>query len=415
MNKSRYIKKCRLCSSKKLHEVINFGKVPLGNNLSKSKLQSNKSSNYQLKLVQCEKCKHFQLNYEVSPKELYATNYTYLSGVGISFVSHFKNYQAWIEKKCNLKKNCLVLDVGSNDGTCLKFFKNKGFKVLGVDPALLPSKLANKNGIKTINAFFNDDCTNAIMKKYGQVDFITSHNVLAHIGDIQNVFKNIFFLLKDNGYFCFEIGYFLSVLKNNLFDTIYHEHLDYYHASPLVKNLNSIGFSVVNLSTNLTQGGTLRILCVKNKNSKIYYQPKIFLKKEKQSIINNKKFLQSWPTKINKNIDSFSNIIKDEISNNKIVYGYGAPTKATLIIKMAHLRKMSIKNIIEDNPLKVNKYLPKTDIKIIKFDKITLNEPDVIIIFAWNFFSDIIKKIKKVRSKPLKIIIPLPKVKIIEL
>ena len=415
MNKAKYINKCRLCTSSKLDEIIDFGKIPLGNNLCNTKLISKKAKVFNLKLIRCSKCKHFQLNYEVSPKELYATNYTYLSGVGTSFIKHFNNYERWIKKKCKLSKQDMVLDIGSNDGTCLKAFKKKGFNVLGIDPARLPSKLANKDGIKTINSFFDTKSAKKIKNEYGGIDFITSHNVLAHIGDIKNVFENIYYLLKNDGFFCFEVGYFLSVLKNNLFDTIYHEHLDYHHAAPLTKYLYSIGFSIVHIDTNKIQGGTLRILCKKNSNKKIYYQPKKFLANENKSIINNKIFLKNWPSNIFLNIKKFSDLIDEELRDGKMIYGYGAPTKATLILKLATLRNNSIKYIIEDNQLKVNKYLPKTDIKVVKPGKQNLNEPDIIIIFAWNFVSDIIKKIIKIRSRPLKIIIPLPKLKVIKI
>ena len=110
-----------------------------------------------------------------------------------------------------------VLDIGSNDGSCLNAFKKKNINVLGIDPAAVPSALANKKGITTINSFFNRESSLLIKKKYGEIDFITSHNVLAHIGKIQEVFKSIFNLLKKNGFFCFEVGYFLDVLSHEGF------------------------------------------------------------------------------------------------------------------------------------------------------------------------------------------------------
>jgi SAM-dependent methyltransferase len=412
MNKSKKINHCRLCKSKEFNSVIDFGKVPLGNNLSHLKNYSLELEIFRLCLVRCKSCKHFQLDYEVSPDKLYATNYTYLSGVAKSFAEHFDSYSNWIIKRCNLNKNNLVLDVGSNDGTCLSSFKKKKIKVLGIDPAKLPAKIANKNGIKTINKFFNKKTSNEIKKKYGNIDFITSHNVLAHIGNITEVFENIFSLLKYDGYFCFEVGYFLKVLENNYFDTIYHEHLDYHHASPLVKYLNKLGFSIVNINTNKIQGGSLRILCKKNKDIKIYSQPLKFLLKEKNSLINDKIFINKWPNEINNNMTQFSNIIRKYLKEGKNVIGYGAPTKATLILKMSNIRHNSLSNIIEDNDLKVGKYMPKTDIKIIKYSKSRINNADVIIIFAWNFFSDIIKKLKKDNISNKIIIVPLPKVKI---
>ena len=415
MTGSKKINNCRLCNSKKFIKIINFGNVPLGNNFTYSKKLSYSADVFELCLIRCSSCKHFQLNYEVSPDKLYATNYTYLSGVAPSFIKHFDNYSKWIIKKCNLKSKNIVLDIGSNDGTCLNLFKKKNMNVLGIDPAQLPTKIANKRGIKTLNKFFNKESSNKIKKQYGQMDFITSHNVLAHIGNITEVFENIFDLLKYKGYFCFEVGYFLKVLENNYFDTIYHEHLDYHHASPLVKYLTTLGFSIVSITTNNVQGGSIRVLCKKNIKTKIYKQPKNFLMKENNSIINNKVFLKRWPKIIINNMNQLNRLTKKYILQQKYIIGYGAPTKATLILKMSNIKKNTLKKIIEDNDLKVGKYMPKTDIKIVKYSKKVLNDADVIIIFAWNFLSDIVDKLKKEKISNKIIIVPLPKVKIFHL
>ena len=263
LNSYKKIIQCRLCNSKKIKKIYNFGLIPLGNNLQKSVYKSINCEKYPLSLNQCYTCNHFQLSISVNPKILYAMNYTYLTGVTKTFNKHFSDYSSWIIKKCKLKKSSLILDIGSNDGTCLTYFKRNKMKVVGIDPAKIPSDIANASGISTINNFFNKKNASRIKKRYGQFDFITSHNVLAHTENIQEIFLSIFNLLKANAYFCFEIGYFKDVVKNNLFDTIYHEHLDYHHAKPLVKFLQNIGFSVVDLSTNKIQGGTLRVLLQK--------------------------------------------------------------------------------------------------------------------------------------------------------
>ncbi len=415
MTNSKYIKKCRLCGSGSLAKVLNFGKVPLGNNLGNTEKFSLRAREYPLNLVKCKSCSHFQINFSVSPNELYTTNYTYLSGIAESFLDHFEKYALWIKKKCKLKDNDIVLDVGSNDGSCLKEFKKNKLHVLGVDPAKIPSDIANKNGIKTINAFFDDKNVDFILKKYGQVDFITSHNVLAHIDNISDVFKNIHRLLKTESFFCFEVGYFVKVLENNYFDTIYHEHLDYHHAKPLVKFLVKLGFSIVNISTNKIQGGSIRILCKKNEESKIYLQPKNFLLKERKTIINNKIFIKNWNKHINDNAKLFEKMIKSYSKEGKRIIGYGAPTKATLLIKISNLKKNIISGIIEDNVLKVGRFMPQTDIPIINFDKKSISSCDVIIIFAWNFFNDIIKRLKKNKISGITVVIPLPKIRVIHL
>ncbi len=416
MIKGKITKNCRLCNSINLEKFINFGNVPIGNNLLNSKKKSFSVDKYPLKVLRCKKCNHFQLSYKVSPKTLYAKNYTYLSGVAPSFKKHFNQYVKWIVKKCNLKNKNLILDVGSNDGTCLQEFKKKNFNVIGVDPAKIPAKIANKKGINTINDFFNENSANKIKKKFGKVDFVTSHNVLAHIEENKEVFKNIYNILKQDGYFCFEVGYFLDVLRNNYFDTIYHEHLDYHHAYPLTKFLKKIGFSILNIETNKIQGGSIRILCKKESKNYIYDQAKNFLKKEKISIIFNKNFLSNWEKNVYGNCFNLNQLINEKINLGYNVIGYGAPTKAVLLSKLSKFDNNLLKLTVEDNRKKINKYIPGTNIKIIDARILKSLKPKFILLFAWNFYSDILKILKKKFKKDkIFIIIPLPKIKIIKL
>ena len=207
------INSCRLCASKSLIKLIDFGKVPLGNNLQKSSLKAKKATKYKLQVFRCSACAHFQLGHAVSAELLFATNYTYLSGIGLSFVKHIKKYVRWLEIHCNLRKKSFILDIGSNDGSCLNEFKLHGHKICGIDPAKIPSKIANESGIYTINNFFNKSTSVKIINKFGKADLITSQNVLAHVSDLSLTFKNVKLTLKDNGFFCFEVGYFVNVLE----------------------------------------------------------------------------------------------------------------------------------------------------------------------------------------------------------
>jgi len=191
------ILQCRLCASERLLPYIDFGAVPLGNNLQPTRELARQADSYPLDVFRCEACGHFQLGHSVDPRVLYATNYTYLSGVGSSFVKHFAEYAAWAKSTCDLKPGALVVDVGSNDGTCLKMFKSLGCKVCGVDPAQLAANIANSNGIETINAFFDSSAVAEIKQRHGPADFITSHNVLAHVEDLARVFRDVKSLLKD--------------------------------------------------------------------------------------------------------------------------------------------------------------------------------------------------------------------------
>lgn len=404
----RLIKNCRLCGSEHLVPRFDFGSVPLGNNLKDIQSSARNAEKFPLNVNQCTKCNHFQLGVAVNPEKLYATNYTYLSGVGKSFIEHFNNYAIWAKQRCNLSSESLVVDVGSNDGSCLKEFKDLGTNVCGVDPASAPAKIANDNGINTLVAFFDSDAVKSIKDLYGEADLVTSHNVLAHVDDLIDVFKNIYNLLKNRGFFCFEIGYFREVLKNNFFDTIYHEHLDYHHAKPLADFLTKLGFNIIDLSVNDIQGGTLRLLLQKTGEGKISEQAESFLVNESESVLYDNNFIKNWQHNIETNMISFGDRVKTYVSNNYTVVGYGAPTKATLLTEISQLTSSHISFIVEDNQLKLDKYMPSSGIPILNVSEIKNTRPDVIVIFAWNFSEDIINKLKDYIDWPILILVPLP-------
>ena len=415
INKLTIIKNCRLCGSENFSSLINFGKVPLGNNLQLSKNRAIKADKYPLEVVNCNDCQHFQLSCSVNPNLLYATNYTYLSGVGLSFVKHIKKYVKWVKEKTKLPVSSLVVDIGSNDGTCLEVFKKHGYKVCGVDPAKLPAKIAMKKNIFTINNFFQEDTLEKIKSKFGMADLVTSQNVLAHVDDLRDTFTNIYKLLKNNGYFVFEIGYFRSVLESGCFDTIYHEHLDYHHGAPLVKYLSSIGFDIVNLEVNTIQGGSLRLLLKKTGKGKVLSQAQKFLVNEKKSVLNSKIYLQKWSDKIFDICCNLEKITRNLLKNKVLCYAYGSPTKATLLLKMNSFLEDNIQFVVEDNKNKVGKFLPHNGIPIRDIKELDFKKSAVIIILAWNFSDDIIMKLKKLYKVKVQVIIPLPKLKVLEI
>jgi SAM-dependent methyltransferase len=409
----RKIGRCRLCESTNLSPFLDFGNVPLGNNLQENAAEARSAQSYPLTLERCGECGHFQLGHAVNPETLYATNYTYLSGVGGSFVRHFHEYAGWAGAW--LTPGALVVDVGSNDGTCLKAFRDRGCRVCGVDPASMPAGLANEAGIETLNDFFGPGAVAQIRDKHGPADYVTSHNVLAHVDDLRSTFAAISDLLREGGYFCFEVGYFRDVLRGGCFDTIYHEHLDYHHAAPLVRLLTQMGFSAIDLSVNAVQGGSLRLLLQKDGKGEISENAQAFLDAEAQSVVNDPEFLENWRNKIESDMATFRSAVRERIERGAVVVGYGAPTKATLLMKVAELTGEDIAFVVEDNPYKAGKYLPGTGIPIVPTAQIASSPPDVIILFAWNFAEDIIEKIRGRFEKPVVAITPLPVLRTVDL
>lgn len=399
------INNCRLCGSTDLTSVMDFGNVPLGNNLHFLIQDAYKSKKYPLVLNNCKSCCHYQLSYSVDKKILYQTDYSYLSSIGKKFVDHLE----WscldilnLEKNDDLK-NKIIVDIGSNDGTALSFFKKKGLKVLGIDPSNLPVQKAKEIGVETINDFFSFSLSKDLVESRGHADIIISHNVLAHVEDLNDIFLGIYHLLKQNGIFVFEIGYFAKMIEEGIYDTIYHEHLDYHSFNPILKFLNKIGFSVFNAKIEDSQGGSLRIYCkksskIKNNITKLNYlfefEKKIL---EKKQIIN-------WKNTIYKNAKKINLVLQGIKRQGGNIYGYGAPTKASLSCKIINIKKNEVALILEDNPLKVGRHLPYLGVPIVSNTSKNICKEDIIICFAWNFIEAIIIKIRENYGKNIKII-----------
>ena len=411
----RAILTCRLCGGGTLTPYIDFGDVPLGNNLQLTQEAACRADSFPLDLNRCGACGHFQLGHAVAPELLYATNYTYLSGIGSSFVDHFSKYAEWAIAKASLVENSLVVDVGSNDGTCLQAFQVRGATVCGVDPAPLAAEIANRNGIETHNTFFSAHAVAEIIRRHGHADFVTSHNVLAHVDDLAEVFRNIHVLLKDGGHFAFEIGYFRQVLSTGCFDTIYHEHLDYHHGGPLAKHLTALGFDLIEISVNNIQGGSLRLLLRKTGRGEIMPAAAAFLADEKQSVLYDEVFLAGWKQSIETQMAAFHRIVRQHVIKGATIVGYGAPTKATLLMKLAGLGGDDVECVVEDNVHKTGRFMPSTGVAIRSSSALYNLNPDVIVVFAWNFAEEIMKKLHGKFDRQVEFIVPLPLLRTLQL
>ena len=406
---------CRLCDSKKLSKVFDLGKTPLANSYTKKNL-SKKLKKYPLGLNLCNSCGHLQLTYSIKPDKMFI-NYLYRTNTSYKNFLHFKNYASKI-KKLYKNKNGKILDIASNDGTFLSFFNKKNFFRLGIDPAKNLKKEANKKGIIQIDNFFTKKNSEKIKRKFKQFDIITANHVCAHVENLNDFFKGVKNLLKDDGIFIFEVSYRGSVIKKNTFDTIYHEHLDYHALFPISRFLRKFSLHLFNFELTNAQGGSLRVYASKNPKSIKVQKIRNQIIKEKS---NYKLFSKITYNKFEKKIFDCKKEIQKIIrsfENKKLnIAGYGAAAKTTTFLNYFGLSENKmIKNIFDDNILKQKLYLPGTKIKILSPKNLDLKKLDILIIFAWNYSEIIIHKIKKKFSKrhKLKFLIPFPKPKLIK-
>ena len=282
MEKFNKISKCRLCFGSSLDVVHNFGHVPLGNNYQMSEKLAAAADAYPLAIQVCHSCGHFQLTAAVNPVLLYATNYTYLSGIGSPFVKHLGEVARVSRSLFGESYKPTALEVGCNDGSLLERLAAEGFRASGVDPATLPTGIARAKNLNVFSEFFNSGFAKSYRSKFGGVDLVIGLNVFAHVDEFIDSLIAAREALVDGGYLFVEVGYFKSVIEKSLFDTIYHEHLDYHLAEPLAKALNKVGFSVCSFSENEVQGGSLRVIARKDVRGVIEREAGEFLAAERE-------------------------------------------------------------------------------------------------------------------------------------
>ncbi len=383
---------CRVCENVNLKRLISLGFQPHANNLIKSKKDQ---KTFPLELNLCENCKNVQLSIIPNFKNLFS-RYLYKSSVSKSFSKHFEIAANNYISQLKLKKNSsFIVDIGSNDGVGLIPFKNKGFKnLLGIEPASNLAKESRKKGIKTLNDFLTLKSLKKIPKK---ADLILASNVFAHADNLKEMANCMIKILKKNGVIIIEVQYFPFMLKDLTFDNIYHEHVNYWSLISLIYFFSNLNCKIFKCELIDTHGGSLRIYISKNKNIKIEKSIQKQIEFEKKLGLSNDILYKNFEGKI---INIKDNIIKNLQflkKKYKKIIGYGAPAKATTALNYFGINNDTINTIIDDNILKVNKYIPGTNIKIVSSKSIKKKQK-CIVVFAWNMFEEIKLKNKELSS-----------------
>lgn len=395
---------CRVCKRKNLEKVISLGKTPPANAFLKKKDLLVKEDFFPLEVFFCKDCGFVQLIDAVS-HELLFRNYVYVSSTSPAFVSHFKELAEKTIFKLKLKQNSLVVDIGSNDGILLHPFKEKGMKVLGIDPAEKIAAMATKNGIETLPVFFSKETAMQVAKKYGQANLITATSVFSHVDGLDDFLDGIKELLGDQGVFIIEVYYLKELLEKNLFDLVYHEHLSYFTLNTMSKLMERNGLEVFDAEVTDTHGGSLRAF-VQKKNGPHRKTTAIqtMLLQEESKKLREKTTYTKFAQKIEENKEELKKLLSEIKSKGKKIAGYGAPAKGNTLLNYFDIGTETIDYIVDDSRWKQGLYTPGKHIPVYGFEHLQKNRPDYILILAWNFAEPIMKKCAEFD----KFIIPVP-------
>ena len=404
------IKRCRLCGSNQIYSMLNLGNQSFGGIFPKTKKQ--KVPFGPLNLAKCKNCNLVQLKHNFNRNKMFGTNYGYESGINRSMKNHLKNLHKYVFKFTSLKKNDAVVDIGSNDGTLLNFFSKNNKKLYGIDPTINQKfkKLYNKN-INCISKLFDNLTVNFLKKKIKKAKIVFSIAMFYDLPNPVKFAKNVKELIGNEGIWVSEQSYYPFMLKSNSFDTICHEHLEYYTIKSFKNICETANLKIIDISFNDVNGGSFRVV-TSNKNSHFKEFKKLKFYENKEKILLKKhsyyKFLKNINIIKNK-LNLFLNNVKKE---KKIVYGYGASTKGNVLLQYFKINKNLLPFISEVNKFKFNRYTPLTKIKILDHRKVIKNLPNYFLVLPWHFKKYILKNDINLLKRGVKYIFPLPNIKI---
>lgn len=394
--------KCYICDNKKLNKFLSLGHQPPSDGfLSQEKLNGPETF-YPLDVYYCNKCHLVQLGYSVEPSELFG-DYVYNTGTNNSLIKNFNELTNIIETRFNINSDDLAIDIGSNDGTLLKGYKKA--KVLGVEPSSV-YKLALKDKIPTLNAFFNNETANIITKEHSKAKIITATNVFAHIHDLNSIMEGIKTLLSENGVFIQESHYLLNLIEEMQWDSIYHEHLRYYSLHSLKFLFEKYGMELFDAEIISTHGGSIRTYACRKGVYKITDNIQKLM--EKENSLTEITTFESFSKKVLNHKFQIQEMVLQIKKEGKIIVGIGAPAKGNTLLNYCNLTPQVIDYCVEKSDLKIGMYTPGMHIPVVEEKRLFEEQPEFGLMLSWNIASELVPKLKKLEYNG-KFIIPLPK------
>tara|TARA_Y100000768_G_scaffold375956_1_gene347390 strand:- start:3802 stop:5058 length:1257 start_codon:yes stop_codon:yes gene_type:complete len=406
--------KCQICGNVDLQTVIDLGTQPLADKLSPLENPYLEETSYPLEQKWCNVCGLNQLGYITPSEIMFGDNYSYKTGVTKELIVYQAEMASELVSSLDIKNNELVCDLGSNDGTLLKGFKNSGVRVIGVEPTNI-ADLANSDGIKTLRMPFGEAAANEIVKTEGKATLATATNVFAHVQKLGDFIRGLDILLQEDGWFCFENHYLGEIMSLVQYDTIYHEHLRSLSVSAVVNLFTQYNFSVVRVQQTSRYGGNIRVIVRKGSHDPIDSSVEGFLQQEKNLGFFSQDTYDNFKKKV---VSSKFNLLKTLLNlkeEGKSVVGYSLPARAITLINYVGLDHNLLPYVVEQpSSLKLDKFIPGTRIPVKSNECLESASPDYLIIFAWHLKDEIIQHLRARGIKAI-CIIPLPEVTLIEL
>lgn len=405
--------RCRLCDSTKLDLAVPIKPSPIGDAFIPAARLGQPQDIYALDLYLCADCAHVQNLDFVDPEVLFR-DYLYTTSTSQGLVDHFGAYARSVVDGLGVKPGSLVVDIGSNDGSLLRFFKQLGMKVLGIDPAREIAHKATESGVETLPEFFNSKLAAGIRKKYGGATVFTANNVFAHADDLSDIVRGIREVLADDGVFVFEVSYLVDIVDNFVFDTVYHEHVSYHSIDALASFFQRMGMQLIDVERISTKGGSIRGFAQRLPEGKRPVKPIVgeLIAMERKRGFDKLPLYREYAKQIDNRKRALLDFLDVQSAKGKMIAAYGASTTTTTLMWHFELeRRLSF--VADDNPVKQGRYCPGSHIPVVPSDELYIRRPDFVVILAWQYADPILKKHARFTEEGGSFVLPLPELKVI--
>lgn len=404
---------CRLCESPQVELAVPIKASPIADVYLPAHRANETQELYPLDLYLCRTCGHVQLLDVVNPEILFG-DYIYHTSASASLVEHFHRYADELHDRFLKSSSGLAVDIGSNDGTLLRFLKEKGAKVLGIDPATSIAEEATRSGVETLPIFFNSELARKLKKERGAATCITANNVFAHSDSLPDMADGIRELLAPDGVFTFEVSYLVDIIEKLLFDTVYHEHLCYHSIKPLRSFFAHHGLDLFDVTRLSNKGGSIRgyvQLAGGGSRPKAPIIDKLLALEEKMGL-DSPNLFKDYTAKITGIKADLRGLLKELKNSGKTIAGYGASATATTLIYNFELGPY-LSYLADDNPTRHGVVSPGLHLLVVPSKALYEKKPDYVVILAWQYAEPILKRNHAYREQGGHFILPLPQVKIL--
>jgi hypothetical protein len=404
---------CRLCGSSELDSFLDLGATPPCERFLTADELDAPELTYPLHVRVCRRCLLVQLPALITPEDTF-TDYAYYSSFSDSWVSHAHRFVTGARRRLGLDADSFVVEVASNDGYLLQHVVAHGIRCLGVEPSVNVGEAARERGVPTLTAFLSPVTGSEVRAEHGPADLVVANNVYAHIPDLIGFTRGLYELVADDGWVCIEVQHLLTLVQHTQFDTIYHEHFQYYTVGTAARALEAGGLRLLDVELLPTHGGSIRLWARRAEAggapSKAVAD---VLAREHAAGLSTLDGHVGFAAAVRRVRADLLRFLLDAADEGKTVVGYGAPGKGNTLLNYCGIRPDLLQYTVDRNPYKHGRFTPGTRIPVLEPERIAADRPDYVLVLPWNLRAELTEQLSYVADWGGRLVFPIPALEVV--